>query len=517
MNKLNEHLDHLYKTGLIEPGENEALLEYAFKHVFTQESVYNSLLRSDRRHLHQLVGNILEESAADDLEDRALVLAHHFEMAGDQAKALKYLAIAAHQANQTFANEEAYALYQRTLKLLDEADHQGRWDTYVELEAILDRLGDRDKQASTLTILQTLAELMNDDACLAVTHQRRAVYFDRISEYQESEAAAEASLRLARQAGDSELIAHSLNLLAQASWRRFQYEDVQARANQALDALHIVGEPGTRTTALLHLGRASYRLGEYEAALNYIQAALKLTRQTDNRTSEALCYLILGWIYQRLGDYDTSEHQFQRDLEIRQAIGDRYGEAEALSHLGWVAYDQTDYEKGLHYCEDALLLSRTIGDRENEAYALSGMGLAYDGMGQRELAIECYQEALLRHRAINAQTLVMFDLSRLARLALAVNDLPIAYSYTKEIIDWTSEYGAERFWDPWLIHYTNYQVLQANKQTEQAQAILEEAHTLLQTRAKRISDAELRKYFLEKVAVNRLIIEAWETSRTKAT
>ena len=513
MNKLTEHLDHLQKLGLIESGENEVLLEYVFKHVFTQESLYNSLLYSDRRQLHQLVGDILEDSVSANLEDSALMLAHHFELAGDRAKALKYLAIAAKHADETFANEEAYALYQRILKLLDESNHKAQWDTYVELEAILDRLGERDKQASMLTILQTLAELINDNVCLTVTHQRRAVYFDRISEYQESEEAAQISLRLARQAGDSKLTAHSLNLLAQASWRRFQYEDVQAWANQALDALPIVGEPGIRTTALLHLGRASYRLGEYDAALSYIKDALKLTTQTDDRTDEAFCYLILGWIYQRLGDYDTSEQQFQRDLEIRRAIGDRYGEAEALSHLGWVAYDQADYEKGLHYCEDALLLSQNIGDRENEAYALSGMGLAYEGMGQRELAIDCYQQALIRHRAINAQTLVMFDLSRLARLALAINDLPVAYSYTQEVIEWTSQYGAERFWDPWLIHYNNYQVLQANKQTEQAQAILEEAYTLLQTRAKRISDMELRKCFLERVAVNRLISEAWEASQ----
>jgi hypothetical protein len=116
---------------------------------------------------------------------------------------------------------------------------------------------------------------------------------------------------------------------------------------------------------------------------------------------------------------------------------------------------------------------------------------------------------LALHRTINAHTLVMFDLSRLAKLALEAGEPEQAYRYTQEVLDWTSEHGAERFWDPWLIHYTNYLVLQANNQPEQAETILKEAYTLLQTRAERISDPDLRRCFLNNVKINRLIAETW--------
>ncbi|NIV00256.1 MAG: hypothetical protein GWN55_02785, partial [Phycisphaerae bacterium] len=124
-------------------------------------------------------------------------------------------------------------------------------------------------------------------------------------------------------------------------------------------------------------------------------------------------------------------------------------------------------------------------------------------------------QALTLHRAIEAQTLVMFDLSRLAKLALEAGDKVNAYNYTNKIMVWTSRHGAERFWDPWLIHYTNYRVMQANDRPEQAQAILEEAYTLLQTRAKRISDSGLRDCFLNNVKVNQLIAEAWVQNQEK--
>lgn len=513
MSSLAEQLQTLQTLDLIKTEKNSPNGEYAFKHVFTQESVYKSLLRSERCQLHCLVGEILEAAYADDLEDVALMLAHHFELGEDTERALKYLKIAATNAGRAYANEEARILYERILNLLPEDDYAGRWDVFTNLEPILNRLGERERQASALTIMQTLADLTGDTHRLTLTYQRRAIYFDRISKYQASAEAARVSLRLAHQCGDDQLIAQSFNLLAQAAWRRFQYEEVQKWANQALDALRLAGAPHIRIPSLLHLGRASYRLGQYDAALSYIQAALTLAAQTDDRADEALCHLILGWIYQRLGDYDTAERQFQLDLEKRRAIGDRYGEAEALSHLGWVAYDQGAYQNGLRYCQEALVLSRAIEDRENEAYALSGLGLALEGLGNHDQAKDFYQQALTLHRAIEAQTLVMFDLSRLAKLALEAGDELNAYSYTNEIIAWTSRHGTERFWDPWLIHYNNYRVMQANERPEQAQAILEEAYTLLQKRAERISDPGLRRCFLKNVKINRLIAEAWEQSQ----
>ena len=68
--------------------------------------------------------------------------------------------------------------------------------------------------------MQTLAELMADEPCIAATHNRRAAYFDKISEYEAATEAAEAGLRRARHADSARLEAQSLNLLALAAWRR---------------------------------------------------------------------------------------------------------------------------------------------------------------------------------------------------------------------------------------------------------------------------------------------------------
>ena len=69
MSKLTEYLNNLEILDLIARQKSDPELEYAFKHVFTQESVYGSLLYSDRRQIHQQVGEALEAALANNVRD----------------------------------------------------------------------------------------------------------------------------------------------------------------------------------------------------------------------------------------------------------------------------------------------------------------------------------------------------------------------------------------------------------------------------------------------------------------
>ena len=512
MAELTEYLKNLERLDLITLKKSDPDLEYAFKHVFTQESVYSSLLRSDRRRLHQQVGEVLESMLPDAPADNdtALLLAYHFEQSGDKKRALNYMQQAATQASQAYANHEAKMLYGRALALLEPDDYATRWKILASLEQLLDPLGERDQQADTLTQMQTLAELMEDNALQAMTHNRRAAYFDKISEYQAAAEAAGVGLRAAHRSGNEHLQAQSLNLLALAAWRRFDYPEVQKWATQALDALKVVGNPAVRVESLFHLGRASYRLGQYDLAIQYCQAAQNLTHDTDNRQGEATSHLILGWIYQRLGEYKLAAEHFEEKLKVRRTIGDRYGEATALSHLGWLCYDQNNPQAGLEYCQQALEISQSVNDRENEAYALSGMGLNYEQLEHLDKAEANYQAALAIHREIGATTLAIFDQAGLARIALAQQNHEAARNHISTVVDWVVSGNALKFWDPWGIYFSSYQVLTTLGDVDTARSILDEAHTLLHRRAAAISDDYLRECFLTHVTANREIEQTWQ-------
>lgn len=99
--------------------------EYIFKHAVTHDVTYNSLLMADRKALHRLAGETIEEMAGAEKDDFAESLAFHYERADQQEKAVYFLRQAAGRAQKIHANEEALELYRRAIKQADELIRQG--------------------------------------------------------------------------------------------------------------------------------------------------------------------------------------------------------------------------------------------------------------------------------------------------------------------------------------------------------------------------------------------------------
>ena len=131
------------------------------------------------------------------------------------------------------------------------------------------------------------------------------------------------------------------------------------------------------------------------------------------------------------------------------------------------------------------------------------------GLGNLAQAESYYKQSLALHRAIKSLSGMGSDLASLSDLALKMGDVKTAQQYVSEILT----LNIESFWAPWFIYYTVYQVFQAGGRSDQAQDMLEKAHSFLQAGAERISDDALRESFLQKVDLNRNIMQAWQSSK----
>ena len=99
-----------------------ALGRYSFAHVLMRETLYESLAAGERMRLHRLIGEVLEDRYAGDVDTHLDELAHHFfkaAQAGDKQKTFDYLTRAAHHARSVTAFEEAARLYGRALKIAE--------------------------------------------------------------------------------------------------------------------------------------------------------------------------------------------------------------------------------------------------------------------------------------------------------------------------------------------------------------------------------------------------------------
>ena len=92
--------------------------EFTFKHPLTQEVALNSQLRNRRRKTHAGVAQALEDASQDKLDERAALLAHHWDEAGDERRASTWHHRAA-EAIGFHHIEEAMRHFRRAQHLVD--------------------------------------------------------------------------------------------------------------------------------------------------------------------------------------------------------------------------------------------------------------------------------------------------------------------------------------------------------------------------------------------------------------
>jgi class 3 adenylate cyclase len=82
--------------------------EYSFKHPVTQEVALGSQLRERRRQTHTMVAQAIERRDADRLDERAALLAHHWEEAGEALISARWHKRAAERVQLTEINAAAH-------------------------------------------------------------------------------------------------------------------------------------------------------------------------------------------------------------------------------------------------------------------------------------------------------------------------------------------------------------------------------------------------------------------------
>jgi tetratricopeptide (TPR) repeat protein len=89
------------------------LREYAFRHALLRQAAYEMLPPSEKRLGHLLAGQYLEQAG----ERQGIVLADHFECAGEKPRAIRWLGVAAQQAFDVDDLAETFARVERAVNL----------------------------------------------------------------------------------------------------------------------------------------------------------------------------------------------------------------------------------------------------------------------------------------------------------------------------------------------------------------------------------------------------------------
>ncbi|MGH7570335.1 MAG: ATP-binding protein [Gemmatimonadota bacterium] len=393
--------------------------EYSFKHVFTLETVYGSLLRKRRAALHRCTAEAIETLRADRLEEHFEQLARHYDEAGVGEKATEYLLLAGEKSRRAFLNPVAIEYYERALERLAALDLPAGREPWrgATRARVREALGDLYELTGRHDEAIAGFQAALDDAGPAnavdrarilrktgVSLQIQRRFPESLAAFQEALAvldgnpppdteaawrserldtvlgklmlhyfmAAEAEIAGAIERYRDEFLAHGSPLqrgllyrtLAVAGLQRERYVASAETVDNARAAWETI-----ETTGVLHeigharfvYGFASMWAGRLDDAQRELSAALALAERIGDVTLQSRCVTYLALTHRKQGDVEAARRHALRALEISETGGMTEYLAAAHAHLAWAAGREGRWDEAEREGRLALELWEGIG------------------------------------------------------------------------------------------------------------------------------------------------------------
>jgi class 3 adenylate cyclase/tetratricopeptide (TPR) repeat protein len=375
--------------------------EYIFKHNILRDVTYETVLLKLRRVYHKQVAQWLEHIAGERIGECLSLIAGHYELAGETAKAADYLRRSGEGALQVSAFRDAVRAFERALALLPDAGH-ARAPLIIQAGCALSRLGDYAQARQCLEEGLALARQHDD----GVSRAAALAYLGWITlsqgDYAEARAQLEESLALARQVDDQGRIAHALVGLGYVNCSLGACAEARDCFDESLTFYQALGDRRGIVFALNGLGSVALMLAEYKEAQACYTESLALCRELGERLGVAVALAALGETARKQEDYATAQYRYQEALSISKEIGHRLGVAITFNNLGHMAVAQGDHAAAASYYHEAIQIAMDIGVVPVALDCLAGLaGVLAARPGQAERALELLGLAL-HHQALDS-------------------------------------------------------------------------------------------------------------------
>jgi DNA-binding CsgD family transcriptional regulator/tetratricopeptide (TPR) repeat protein len=283
-------LDEAVRSGMIEEVSSLGL-SYRFTHELVRRAVLERLTALRRAELHLRVGEAIEHVSANDTDRVVADLAHHFASAaalGDVPRAVEYNLRAARAAESSLAFDQAAALL-RTAIDLGRSSPLERALLQLELGTASNRAG---KTPAALAAFRETADI-------------------------------------ARELGDSELLAHAAIGLENACWRPGIADEGALELLEEAATSFGNGDSELRIMLLAGLFRALAFRGDQDRAALVLDDVIAMARRVGDRRALATVLMRSYWV-QATRARGEAVGMLSESAEIAAALGDLEIQAEAI-------------------------------------------------------------------------------------------------------------------------------------------------------------------------------------------
>jgi class 3 adenylate cyclase/predicted ATPase len=417
---LDADLADLQRAELVREQTRTPELEYGFAQAMFREVAYESLLVRDRRTYHRLVGQQLEELySAAQREDVYELLAHHYSLSDDQAKALTYLIKAGDKTRSAYANKEATTFYRQAEAL---ADALGSDD---DKAAIAEGLGDvayhvGEYDEALLRFKQAL-RFRHEARQLADLHRRIGAVYEKRGEYVQALTSVMLGTSLLTPDHTQTVeLARLLTLQCRVHHQQGQFEEAIAAGERALRLIQGTAHYQEIAQSHKELGNTYEIYSQPQEATVHYEQALAILERIGDEHDASVIFNNLAIIYYQT-DLVRSEEYFSNYLYTMQKFGNTWGESTAYQNLGIVRYAQGRYDEAIAFYQQSLRMKEQLGDSLGIVDCHINLGEVYRAQGNSPQAIVHLERALSTAQQIGANQAEAESYRQLAQCHLELN------------------------------------------------------------------------------------------------
>ena len=235
-------------------------------------------------------------------------------------------------------------------------------------------------------------------------------------DYDSARVAYDSTIAVARQDGDSAIVARALTSRGNAAWRLARYDEADSIGRTALEMKLRLRLDGELAKSYVALGLLTQARGQLEQAEKLLTSGLAAAQAVHDSAYIARSYGNLGLVHTDLGDFARARRELEAARAMAAARGDSILEVNSSINLGKLELEVGDPAAAEPSLRAARIRSAELRHAVGEENALGQLARAYASRGEHALAIEHLDSALAIARSHGLREPEADDLELMAEL-----------------------------------------------------------------------------------------------------
>lgn len=447
---LDIHLDKLINASILTDISEGRKEKFNFYHPLYREVAYSRILKNDRKKIHMMTAQAIEEQYKKRIEEFCEELARHYSASGKKDKTLEYSLMAARKLKKRFAYRESLKFFKNAINLLDEGEEKskvlnevadvestiGKNDRAIEhLKEGIEITGSREREIKLLTALGN-------------TYQQVSRYDEAIDYYKKA-------LGMAEDLPTEDKIPVYLGY-AWVYYLRGDYKLVEELTGKVIDQVESREMLNARMKNYLAraynvLASTSGHTGRNDYSFNLYMKALKLYQSLEDKSGVAVIYNNLSGIFSSIGDFLTSINYLKKSLEIETEMGSLLSRAISYYNIGEEYLYLYQLDKAEDYFNKYLYLNGKISNELGKGYGNWGLGRVYMEKENYPRALDYLNESIEMLEKLKAKKIELHVICSLCEL---LHKMEKREQLKKLLTEYSNELSGSE--DPGLISRFHY-------------------------------------------------------------